>query len=106
MSPIPYPIPYPGVVDATGPFLPIGYVQLVVLICIASVLVAYAILFSSTRSVRRRRERLFCPVRLRMARVLFRLAPDGSRADVIRCSVFGRRPITCGKSCMNAPARD
>lgn len=51
--------------------------------------------------------RLRCPVRLRPARVHFRLAPTGERIDVVRCSVFGRRPITCGKVCMHpgAPPR-
>ena len=51
-----------------------------------------------------RRERFVCPVRLRRVRVLFRLWPDGAREDVIRCSVFGRRPVTCGKVCLDRRA--
>jgi hypothetical protein len=49
-----------------------------------------------------RRERLVCPVRQRRVQVLFRLWPDGARADVIRCSVFGRGAVTCGKVCLQA----
>jgi hypothetical protein len=48
----------------------------------------------------RERVRLDCPVRRRRATLLFRLAPSGRRLDVLRCSVFGARPITCGKVCL------
>jgi hypothetical protein len=47
-----------------------------------------------------RRERLICPVRLRSARVLMQVTASGRPKDVIRCSIFGRRPMTCGKPCM------
>jgi hypothetical protein len=77
---------------------------------VAVVLVIAALLVISGMAVRDigrayfRRERLVCPVRLRRVRVLFRLWPDGAREDVIRCSVFGRSPVTCGKACLDRGA--
>jgi hypothetical protein len=52
------------------------------------------------RRTERHGERVFCPLYLRPARVVFRTKPGGERVDVIRCSVFGRRPLTCGKGCL------
>jgi hypothetical protein len=81
-------------------------VSIQALLEVALVLVIGALLVISGMAVRDigrayfRRERLVCPVRLRRVRVLFRLRPDGAREDVIRCSVFGRRPLTCGKVCL------
>jgi hypothetical protein len=77
---------------------------------VAVVLVIAVLLVISGMSVRDigrvyfRRERVVCPVRLRRVRVLFRLWPDGAREDVIRCSVFGRGPVTCGKACLDRRA--
>ena len=52
------------------------------------------------------RRRLRCPVRPRMASVLFHLAPDARRTDVLRCSLFKNgRPIGCGKVCLQATAK-
>jgi hypothetical protein len=52
------------------------------------------------------RLRLRCPAELRMASVLFSLAPDGKRKDVLRCSLSRDRPVmTCGKPCLLATAR-
>jgi hypothetical protein len=75
--------------------------EFILLLTIASLVVLFALAMNEIRGAYRRRERLFCPVRLRRVRVLFRLWPDGAPADVIRCSVFGRRPVTCGKVCLN-----
>jgi hypothetical protein len=75
--------------------------ELVMVATIAALLVVFgALLWRALRSVARERARVICPVRLRPAKVGFALAPDGTRADVLRCSVFGRRPITCGKACL------
>src|SRR5262245_29860135 len=45
--------------------------------------------------------RFLCPVRLRRVRAVFRLDEDGRRIDVLRCNVFGRHSITCGKPCVH-----
>jgi hypothetical protein len=95
------PIPHPAMVDPTAAVAFDGYLRIAIL----ALLVGYATLVGAIRSAFRRRERLFCPARLRTARVDFQLAGDGSRTDVLRCSIFGRRPITCGKVCMPAAAR-
>ncbi|HJQ83435.1 MAG TPA: hypothetical protein VKA21_05120 [Candidatus Binatia bacterium] len=79
-----------------------GYLDLVMLASLATVVVIFALLLWSVRAEVRERIRLFCPVRLRRVRVLFRIAPNGQREDVLRCSVFGRRPVTCGKVCLHA----
>jgi hypothetical protein len=99
MNPIP-----PGV----APPIPIalnGYVELLLVLTMVSLFVIFALALWETRGASRRQERLFCPVRRRRVRVLFRLWPGGDPADVIRCSVFGRRPITCGKACLDGGAR-
>jgi hypothetical protein len=46
------------------------------------------------------RLRLRCPVRRTMARLVVRLDPASGRADVIRCSVAGRDPLTCTRECL------
>ena len=98
MNPIPQaPLPTP-------PLFVNGYLELIMLLSIVSLLVIFGMLFWSIRDVTRERLSLFCPVRLRRVRVLFRLAPDGKRTDIVRCSVFGRRPVTCGKVCLHQPA--
>jgi hypothetical protein len=95
MNPIPTPIMPPLAL------LPDGWLQLLVLLCMVALLVTYGALLWLPFSLTRLRERVDCPVRLRRAKVLFRLAPDGRRVDVLRCSVFGRRPVTCGKVCLH-----
>jgi hypothetical protein len=98
MNPIPQaPIPTPALFVN-------GYLELIMLLSIVSLLVIFGMFFWSIRHVTRERLSLFCPVRLRRVRVLFRLAPDGKRTDILRCSVFGRRPVTCGKVCLQQPA--
>src|SRR5262245_45079102 len=95
--------------DAMNPILPgvpppipisvSGALEILVLLAIASMVVLFVMALREIRASYRRRERLICPVRLRRARVVFRLWPDGHRADVIRCSEFGSRRVTCGKAC-------
>jgi hypothetical protein len=84
-----------------SPLLRNGYFDLPVLLIILSLLILFGVGVLSLRTSRRQGVRLFCPVRLRRVAVLFRLGRDGRRVDVERCSVFGRRPITCGKVCLH-----
>jgi hypothetical protein len=95
MNPIP-----PGVAPPVSVALN-GYLEVLLLLVVASLIVLFIMALREIGGASRRRERLFCPERLRRVRVLFRLWPDGEPADVIRCSVFGRRPVTCGKVCLN-----
>jgi hypothetical protein len=99
------PIPHPGIIDPAAAVAFEGYLRLAMLLAIVALLVGYAVLVGAVRNAFRRREWLFCPVRLRKARVDFQLAGDGTATDVLRCSIFGRRPVTCGKACMPAAAR-
>jgi hypothetical protein len=98
------PIPQAGPVPTPVLFVN-GYLELIMLLSIVSLVVIFGMLFWTIWGVTRERLRLFCPVRLRPVRVLFRLAPDGKRVDILRCSVFGRRPISCGKVCLHQAAR-
>jgi hypothetical protein len=52
------------------------------------------------------RRRLRCPASLRMATVLFRIAPDATRTDVLRCSLVknGIPPGGCAKACLRLAA--
>ena len=93
-------IPHDGAMP-TGPFFGNGYPGVLLLLTIASLFVVFGMMLWALRRVTRERKRLLCPVRLRSVRVLFRLAPDGARTEVLRCSVFGRRPITCGQVCLH-----
>ena len=85
----------------TSPILTNGYLELIMLISIASLMVIFALMLRALLRANRERTRIQCPARLRRVRILFGLAPDGRRTNVIRCSVFGRRPITCGKVCLH-----
>jgi hypothetical protein len=89
------PIPHDGGIPSVPLFVN-GYLDLLMVLS----LVALAIVFAAMLWAARRPEQVFCPVRLRRVRVLFRLAPNGARTDVVRCAVFGQRPITCGKPCV------
>ena len=89
------PIPHDGGIPSVPLFVN-GYLDLLMVLS----LVALAVVFVAMLWAARRPERVFCPVRLRRVRVSFRLAPNGARSDVVRCAVFGRRPITCGKPCV------
>ena len=75
------------------------------LLAILSLAAVFGLMFWSIRNTLRERIRLLCPLGFHSVRVLFRLAPDGTRQDVLRCSVFGRHPVTCPKVCLRAPAQ-
>jgi hypothetical protein len=80
-----------------------GSLQFLALVALLVVFSGYALIFRAMRHASREQVRLRCPARLRTARVVFELAPDGSRTDVVRCSIFRGRPaITCGKVCLGA----
>jgi hypothetical protein len=89
-----------GAIPATPIFLN-GYMDLIVVLTAAALAIMFGVILWNVRDLTRERKWIFCPVWLRPVRVLFRLAPDGARSDVLRCSVFGRRPITCGKVCLH-----
>jgi hypothetical protein len=59
------------------------------------------ILWMVVRLMLRDRERVRCPVHGRMARVTFVRAPDGSREDVIDCSLAPGGTRDCGKRCLH-----
>jgi hypothetical protein len=74
------------------------------LLVVASLLFALAMLWSALLRTTRERVRMYCPFQKRMVTLAFRLAPNGQRTDVIRCSALRRRQsTTCGKPCL-APA--
>jgi hypothetical protein len=77
-----------------------GTPQLLGALVLFGVLALCAALALLGRRSERHAERVFCPLYLRPARVVFRTKPGGEREDVIRCSVLGRRPLPCGKRCL------
>jgi hypothetical protein len=95
MNPIPQGGPIPTALFANG------YLNAIMLITLASLCVIFVVMLWTMWRATREGARLHCPVRLRRARVLFRLGMSGERVDVIRCSIFGRRPISCGKVCLH-----
>ena len=85
------------------PSIPVSvnaFLEVLLVLTALSLLVLFGMTLREMWGAYRRRERLVCPVRLRRVRVLFGLGPDGEPTDVVRCSVFGRQPITCGKACL------
>ena len=96
MNPIPQTMPPPPIAN--------GFAELVTLVSVLALVVIFALMIWSMWGLMRERVRLLCPIRMRPVRVLFRLDAAGKRLDVERCSVFGRRPITCGKVCMHPAA--
>jgi hypothetical protein len=69
------------------------------------VIVAFAALLWMIRRGSEARERLRCPRRHKVAVVTFRLAGDGTRTDVMRCSLLRRgREKFCDKICMHGAA--
>jgi hypothetical protein len=95
MNPVP-----PGVFP-TGSSLPVdGYLHLLLTIGLAALIIVLGIVLWSLVCWKREHACLLCPVRLRWVRAVFRLDDEGRRIDVLRCAVFGRRPITCGKPCL------
>jgi hypothetical protein len=101
MNPVP-----PGGVFPTGSFPVDGYLHALLVAAVIGFVILVGIVALSVRQWNQERVQLFCPVRLRRVRAVFELDDEGRRIDVLRCSVFGRRPITCGKSCVHrlAPA--
>jgi len=96
----PIPIPQPGPVPTT--LFTNGYLHALMLVTIVSLAVIFVMMLWTMWRATRERARVRCPVRLRRARVLFRLGAAGERTDVVRCSIFGRRPVTCGEACLRA----
>ena len=92
------PMPQEGGIPDVSLFVN-GYVQILMLVAILSLAVILGMMLWTAWMSDRRSERIFCPVRLRRAWVTFRLGPNGQATDVVRCSIFGRRPPTCGKVC-------
>ena len=93
MNPVP-----PGVVSGSYPVD--GYLYVLMGVALAALIIVLAIFIWSVLSWNRESARLFCPVRLRRIRAVFRLDEEGRRIDVLRCTAFGRKPITCGKMCL------
>jgi len=93
------PIPPGSVIDGTP------QLQVFMLLAIVALLAMYAVLLWAMWSKTHARERLCCPVKRRMATVVFGLAPGGARTEVLACSLFGRgQPLTCGTPCLRAAA--
>ena len=98
------PIPQGGTLPNT-PLVVNVAVELLLLLTIISMLVIFGmLLWTSLYAATRERVRLVCPKRLGFASVLFRLAPNGRRRDVIHCSLLGRGPFSCGKVCLHPTA--
>jgi hypothetical protein len=74
--------------------------QIIGVLLFVAVLIAYALVTRLRDTIG---QRLFCPVRRRLAKVTFLVTAAGQRIDVVRCTIFGRRPITCGKVCTAEP---
>lgn len=82
-----------------------GYLEVMLLASVGATMIVFGMMLWRAWPTVRERLTLLCPVRLRRARVTFELAPTGERIDIRRCSIFGRRPVTCGKVCMQTAAR-
>lgn len=68
-------------------------------------IVAYAAFLWMERHGDEVREGLRCPLHLKRATVTFRVARDGTRTDVVRCSLLrGRRERFCDKVCLRKAA--
>ena len=99
------PIPHGGTLPNT-PLVVNTAPELLQLLAIVSMFVIFGmLLWTSLYAATRERVRLVCPTRLGFARVLFRLAPNGTRRDVIHCSLLGRGPFSCGKVCLHPTGR-
>jgi hypothetical protein len=79
-------------------------IQLLLLLTVVSLVILFVMSLRELRGLSRWHARLRCPVRLRPARVAFRIGADGRPADVLRCSIFGRRPVACDKACLHPTA--
>jgi hypothetical protein len=73
---------------------------------VMGVLTMIGFVFWAAKHAYEERRRLRCPVRATMATVLFELAPNARRTDVLRCSLFRNGlPLGCGKVCLHATAK-
>jgi hypothetical protein len=94
-----HPMPMPAILSE-------AQLLVMMLTVMAGVLILIGFVLWAARHAYQERERLRCPVRLRMTTVLFGLTPDGHRTDVLRCTLFRKQPtVTCGKACLYVPAR-
>jgi len=84
------------------PFPPIahGYLMLLFALADVSAMAVFGVIVWGIDRATRLRANVRCPVRLRTVRIVFGLGPKGERADVLRCSVFGRRRVACDKICL------
>ena len=94
MNPVP-----PGVFFP--PYSVDSHLSVLVAVAVMALIIVLGTIVWSVLSWNREPVRLVCPARLRRVRAVFRLDRNGKRIDVLRCSVFGRRPITCGKVCLH-----
>jgi hypothetical protein len=94
------PLPNEGGIPS-GTIVVNGYLDMIMLITIASLLIIFAMMLWMGWRAGKRRERVSCPVRLRKATITSSMSLTGKRIDVLRCSIFGNRPITCGKACVH-----
>jgi hypothetical protein len=95
MNPIP-----PTASVPTTPFIVDGTFELMLIFTVIAIFGFFGLMLWTACTAGVERTRLLCPKHMRLARVVFRLAPDGRRTDVIRCSERGRRRIDCGKACL------
>ena len=93
--------PVPPSVFPTGSYPVDGYLEILTMAGLVAFMVMLGIFAWSVLHSNQESERFVCPVRLRRIRAVFRLDDDGRRVDVLRCSVFRRRAITCGKPCVH-----
>jgi hypothetical protein len=92
MNPIPY--------GWTMPFSVTGFLALLLVVAVGSVAVMVFMMMWAAHREGRQRVRIFCPVRLKHARVLLGLGATGAPVEVLACSEFGRRTLTCGSACL------
>lgn len=98
-------IPFTTPIDGPGMVPDGSQAQLIGLALLVLLFIGFAVMLWMAGHADQKRARLHCPVHLQQARVTFRVAPDGTRTDVVRCSLFRGRPaITCGKPCLRQAA--
>ena len=61
-----------------------------------------ALLWIGSRLLLRGHDRLHCPRSGRMARVQFVRAPDGARAEIVRCSLWRAGRRDCHAECLRS----
>ena len=70
---------------------------------LAVALVAWVVFLRAvTRRLMRSEERVQCPVKRLSARIVYVRAADGSRDEVVRCSLLGEdAPVSCEQDCLH-----